>query len=126
MATADGLYIYDARSHALKQILDRDVRVLTGMQSFVAHAPLNLIYVADHSRMVEAEESDRLLYSAADAGAISQNVNLFCASEGLATVVRGLVKRTALAKLLKLRPSQRVILAQSVGYPLGAPQGAHV
>ncbi len=126
VATADGLYLYDARVHTLRQVLARDVRVLTGMQSFVAHAPVNLVYVADYSRMVEAEETDRILYSAADAGAISQNVNLFCASEGLATVVRGLVARSALAKLMKLRPSQHVIVAQSVGYPVGVTGGSHV
>lgn len=119
IATADGLYLYDARSHALMRVLAEDIRIQTGLQSFVADAPVNLVYVADQSRMVEAEEQDRILYSAADAGSISQNVCLFCASEGLATVVRGLVARPALAKLMKLRPSQRVILAQSVGYPAG-------
>jgi len=119
VSTADGLYLYDARNHALKRVLTRDIRVETGLQSFVADAPVNLIYVADHSRMVEATEEDRILYAAADAGFISQNVCLYCASEGLATVVRGLVARSALARLMKLRPSQRVILAQSVGYPAG-------
>lgn len=119
VATADGLYLYDARSHALKRLLTEDIRVQTGLQSFVADALVNLVYVADHSRMVEAEDTDRILYSAADAGTISQNVCLFCASEGLATVVRGMVARPALAKLMKLKPSQRVILAQSVGYPAG-------
>ena len=48
---------------------------------------------------------------------ISQNVYLFCASEGLATVVRGLVDRTALAKALSLPEHRRVVLAQTVGYP---------
>lgn len=117
VSTADALYLYDARNHALKRVLSQDIRSETGLQSFVADAPVNLIYVADHSRMVEATEEDRILYSAADAGCISQNVCLFCASEGLATVIRGLVARSALATLMKLRPSQRVILAQSVGYP---------
>lgn len=119
VATAGGIYLYDARSNVLKPVLTEDVRIQTGLQPFVADAPVNLIYVADYSRMVEAEERDRILYSAADAGFISQNVCLFCASEGLATVVRGRVDRPALAKLMKLRPSQHVILAQSVGYPAG-------
>lgn len=119
LATAEGLYLYDARNHTLKQVLPQDIRVKTGMQPFVADAPVNLVYVADYSRMVEAEETDRVLYSAADAGFISQNVCLFCASEGLATVVRGMVPRNELAKLMKLRPTQRVIFAQSVGYPAG-------
>lgn len=119
VAMVDGLYLYDARSNVLKHVLTEDIRIQTGLQWFVADAPINLIYVADYSRMVEAEERDRILYSAADAGFISQNVCLFCAPEGLATVVRGMVGRPALAKLMKLRPSQHVILAQSVGYPAG-------
>ena len=119
IGTVDGLYVYDARGHALRQLLPQDIRIKTGMQPFVADAPINLVYVADHSRMVEAEESDRILYSAADAGFISQNVCLYCASEGLATVVRGMVPRHELAKLMRLRPNQRVVLAQSVGYPAG-------
>ena len=119
VATADGLYLYDARNHSLRPVLAQDIRVKTGTQSFVADAPVNLVYVADYSRMVEAEETDRILYSAADAGFISQNVCLFCASEGLATVVRGMVPRNELAKLMKLRPNQHVVLAQSVGYPAG-------
>ena len=120
VATADGLYLYDARNHSLRPVLAQDIRVKTGTQSFVADAPVNLVYVADYSRMVEAEETDRILYSAADAGFISQNVCLFCASEGLATVVRGMVPRNELAKLMKLRPNQHVVLAQSVGYPAGS------
>jgi len=119
VATAEGLYLYDARNHSLRPVLAQDIRVKTGTQSFVADAPVNLVYVADYSRMVEAEETDRILYSAADAGFISQNVCLFCATEGLATVVRGMVPRNELAKLMKLRPAQRVVLAQSVGYPAG-------
>ena len=119
VATADGLYLYDARNHSLRPVRAQDIRVKTGTQSFVADAPVNLVYVADYSRMVEAEETDRILYSAADAGFISQNVCLFCASEGLATVVRGMVPRNELAKLMKLRPNQHVVLAQSVGYPAG-------
>ena len=61
------------------------------------------------------EEKD--FYSATDTGFISENVYLYCASEGLATVVRGSIDRPALAKVMKLRPDQKIILAQSVGYP---------
>jgi nitroreductase len=57
------------------------------------------------------------LYSAADTGFIAQNVYLFCASEGLAVVVRGSVDRDALAAALGLGKQQKVILAQTVGYP---------
>ena len=57
------------------------------------------------------------MYTAADVGFISQNVYLFCASENLATVVRGSLDRVSLAKAMKLRPEQKIILAQTVGYP---------
>ena len=117
VATADGLYLYDAKAHALKPVLAEDIRALTGRQPFVQEAPVNLVYVADFSRMGKAKADEKVFYSAADTGFISQNVYLYCASEGLATVVRGLVDRPALAKTMGLRPDQRVILAQSVGYP---------
>ena len=55
-------------------------------------------------------------------GFISQNVYLYCASAGLATVVRGSVDREALAAALKLSASQQIILAQTVGYPAIAAQ----
>jgi nitroreductase len=59
----------------------------------------------------------------ADAGFVSQNVYLFCASEGLATGVRALVDRPALAKALGLPERMVVLLAQSVGYPKKAEEG---
>jgi len=117
VATAEGLYVYDAKAHMLRGVLAEDIRALTGRQTFVGEVPVNLIYVADFSRMVGATDVDKVLYSAAATGFISQNVYLYCASEGLATVIRGLIDRPALAKAMKLRSDQRVILAQSVGYP---------
>jgi SagB-type dehydrogenase family enzyme len=117
-ATADGLYVYDSGAHALREVLARDVRAATGTQDYVAQAPVDLVYVADLSRMAQATAEDKARYSGPDAGFIAQNVYLFCASEGLATVVRGLVDRPALARLMGLAPDQQIILAQSVGYPM--------
>lgn len=117
VATADGLYLYEAKSQALKLILSDDIRALTGRQDFVKEAPVNLIYVADFSRMGTAPKEDKEIYSAADTGFISQNVYLYCASEKLATVVRGSIDKQTLAKAMHLRPDQKIILAQSVGYP---------
>jgi SagB-type dehydrogenase family enzyme len=119
VARKDGLYLLDPKSWTLKRILADDVRAATGMQDFVATAPLNLIYVADLSRTDSQDRQEQRFYSAIDIGFISQNVYLFCASQGLATVVRGLVDRKALAKLMGLRLEQRVIVAQTVGYPRG-------
>jgi SagB-type dehydrogenase family enzyme len=117
VATAQGLFLYDETKHALVPILTDDVREKTGMQPFVKDAPLNLVYVADFAKIVKVSDSDKVMYSAADAAFVSENVYLFCASEGLATVVRGSVERAALAKIMKLRPEQKIVLAQTVGYP---------
>jgi len=117
VAKADGAFLYDAKTNALKPILSEDIRALTGSQAFVKDAPVNLIYVADLARASRGSAEDKTLYTAANAGFISQNVYLYCASEGLATVVRGTVDRTAVAKALKLRPEQKIILAQTVGKP---------
>jgi SagB-type dehydrogenase family enzyme len=117
VAMARGLYLYDAKAHQLNVLLKEDIRAMTGSQTYVKEAPINLIYVVDYSKTGKASDDERQLFCAADVGFISQNVYLFCASEGLATVVRGLVDRPALAKVMKLRPDQKIILTQSVGYP---------
>jgi nitroreductase len=115
-ATAVGLFLYDALGHKLQPVLGEDIRALAGRQAFVKDVPVNLIYVSDLAKMKAAVE-DREFYAGAHAGFIGQNVYLFCASEGLATVVRASIDRPALARRMGLRPEQKITLAQSVGYP---------
>ncbi len=115
VATGEGLFRYDAKQNRLEPVLAQDVRGATGTQSFVATAPVNLVYVANLSKTGSSPNAN--LFTAADAGFIGQNVYLFCASENLATVVRGSIDRVALAKKMRLRPEQKIILAQTVGYP---------
>ena len=117
VALEEGLYLYDAKANELKPILAKDIRGDTGPQPFVAGAPLNLVYVADYTRMGKADDAAKDTYSACDTGFISQNVYLYCASAGLGTVVRGYVDKEALAKTMNLAPTQKVVLAQTVGYP---------
>jgi SagB-type dehydrogenase family enzyme len=117
VATAEGLYVYDAKGNKLDPVLAEDVRAATGMQPFVKDAPLDLVYVADLAKTGKASAEDKNFYTAADVGFIAQNVYLFCASEGLGVVVRGSVDRAALAKVMKLRSDQKILLGQTVGYP---------
>ena len=117
VARKDGLFRFDPANHALLRTGTDDLRAQTGLQPFVADAPVNLIYVCDRSRMRGAAEKDKDFYAATDTGFVSQNVYLFCASEGLATVVRGLVDRDALAEAMGLANDERVVLCQTVGYP---------
>ena len=101
----------------MQPVLAEDLRAKTGMQPFLKDAPVELVYVADYSRMGRGTDEEKNLYSATDTGFIGENVYLFCSSQGLATVVRGSVDRPALAKAMELRPEQKIILAQTVGYP---------
>ena len=113
---AAGLFRYDAAGHALQPVAAADLRSFTGMQDFVGHAPLNLVYVADSSRMSDAGADERVFLAAADTGVIVQNAYLFCAATGLATVVRGLVDRKTLAATMGLGMHERIMLAQTVGF----------
>jgi nitroreductase len=114
---ADGVWLYDPKQHRLEQRLDADIRSQTGMQDFVATAPVNLVYVAHGERMQDISAEDRRLFASVDSGFIGQNVYLFCASEGLATVFRGSVDYRKLATAMQLGEGQFVTFAQTVGYP---------
>ena len=117
VALAEGLYLYDAKENILTPILAKDIRAAVGRQKFTQEAPVNLIFVANLEKMGRADKKSKDFYSATDTGFISQNVYLYCASEGLATVVIGMVDKPRLQGKMKLRPSQHVILTQPVGYP---------
>ncbi len=117
VATATGVFLYDPAGHALVEKGSADVRAATGTQAYVATAPVNLVYLADLAKATGGSDEERLLTAGMDTGFISQNVYLFCAAMGLATVVRAGFDAAALAKALGLAPGQRPILAQCVGYP---------
>ena len=122
-----GTYIYDAAANSLKPVLSGDCRADTGTQPYVKDAAVNLVYVANASRMTRPDfipkpildEAFRVkdYMNWADAAVIAENVYIFAASEGLSAVVRELVDRPALAKTLKLGSEQTITLAQSVGFP---------
>lgn len=117
LASDGGLFLYDAQSNSVKVLSHEDIRGKTGTQNFVKNAPINLIYVADMSKVRRASGGNRTLWVGADCGFIAQNVYLFCASAGLNCVVRGSIDKPALAKAIGLRPDQKIILSQTVGYP---------
>ena len=112
-----GAYLYHAETHSLTLVAGGDLRAKTGTQSFVTRAPLDLVYVADLTRVEARTEEDRGFYTGADCGFIAQNVYLYCASEGLAVVVRASVDKPALAAALGLTENHRIVLSQTVGYP---------
>ena len=118
LAMADGVWIYDPKAHRLVAHLPDDVRAETTLgQDFVKTAPLNIIYVSDAARMGKPSDADRMLNGIADSAVIGENVYLFCASEGLASVFRAAIDYKKLAKAMQLEGEQFVTFAQTVGYP---------
>jgi SagB-type dehydrogenase family enzyme len=113
----EGAYLYEAKENSLKPVAAGDLRRLAGTQDFVDTAPLNLVFVANVIRMKGASPDDLQLYMGADTGFMAENVYLACASEELAVVVRASVERDSLAAALRLTPQQKIVLAQTVGYP---------
>ncbi len=121
-ALPTGLFLYEPERHSLTIVSEKDLRAYTGSQDFVKRAPLNLIYVADFSKMSPVSKTmtdeKRLFLSALETGCMVQNVYLYCASEGLNAVVRDMVDREELAKQMEvLKPEQKIIIVQTVGYP---------
>ncbi len=113
---ADGAFLFEPGPHRLRRVAPGDLRRLTGDQDFAATAPVTLVFVANLSKLADPPEAAARMYAAFDAGCISQNVYLFAASEGLATVVHEL-NREPLARALKLGDGQHIVLAQAVGWP---------
>ena len=114
---ATGAYLYDAAGSTLRPVAGGDLRALAGTQAFVKEAPLTLVFVADTARMKGAPADMQQTYAWADSAFLSENVYLFCASEGLATGVRAMIDRAPLAKALDLKPSQIITLGQCGGMP---------
>lgn len=121
--TTEGVYAYLPQSHALQLVVDGDHRaVLAGppsparTQDFVKDFPVILLFVSDLSRFGMEGERVRLM-AAMDAGFVSENVNLFCASVGLCTVPRASMDEAGVRQLLSLEAHQMPLLNNPVGYP---------
>ena len=116
ITTKKGAFLYLPKEHALKKIVDEDIRPVAGKQDFVAIAAVNLIYVLDFSRAGNGSDVVKTVTAATHCGFIGQNVYLYCASEGLISVFRAYIDKEEITKALKLNENQHVIYCQSVGY----------
>lgn len=117
VVTKEGIYRYDAAKNNLVLITAGDYRKDTGMQPFVGEAPVNIVFVCNKSKINSKSESGLTEATYANSGFISQNIYLFCASEGLSTVVRASIVKEKLAKTMNLTDDQMITLAQTIGYP---------
>jgi hypothetical protein len=117
----EGVFLYDAAKHELKPVAKGDFRKSAGMQDFVFIAPVNLVYVftlrnPKNAPPAPVPEEKRKIWGDVEVGCIVQNVYLYCASEGLATVVRGMIDQKKFSEVIKVKPEQ-IVIAQTIGYP---------
>ncbi len=112
----EGVYRYNARENTLTMTVKGDIRRSAGEQDFVYTAPLNLVYIADLTKMTQTSREAKIVTASADAAFLSQNVYLYCASRDLGTVVRGWYDREEFRAALRLTPDQYITWAQTVGY----------
>jgi SagB-type dehydrogenase family enzyme len=116
----NGVYLYEPKPHRLVPVAQGDHRPLAGTQDFVNTAPVNLVLAArmeKTKKSAEDSDTDILSWVSIEAGAISQNAALYCAANGLNSVLRVGVQREAFAKLVNLPSTAKIILAHTVGYP---------
>ncbi len=106
-------YLYDATEHSLKLVAEGDHRSKVSSQDFVESGDWIIIFAADYDKMFRGDDA----IASVDAGLIAQNIYLYGASEGLGVVVHASIDRDAISKVLKLRPSQHIMIAQTVGIP---------
>lgn len=111
-----GTYIYDAAANKLVCINNEDMRMDTAEQEYVADAPVNLIIVSDTSKITGKTPQGVIESIYSNAGFISENIYLFCASAGLGSVTRAMVPKASLAKKLNLSDAQVITLVHTVGY----------
>jgi nitroreductase len=118
----EGVYLYDSAKHELKPVAKGDFRKLAGMQDFVFITPVNLVYVFTLRNPKESHgpapvpEEKRKIWGDVEVGCMVQNVYLYCASQGLASVVRGMLDQKKFGEIIKVKPEQ-IIVAQTIGYP---------
>ena len=128
VAVKEGVYLYDALNNLLAPTVAGDLRVVAltpGQRGVNAKAPVQLIYVVDVDRLTHTagfqepglqDPEVQKSYYYVDTGLIAGNVYLFAAAQGLAAWFHN-CDRTDLAQRLGLRAEQRVLFAQSIGYP---------
>lgn len=113
--TKEGVYLYNAQKNALDMVAKDDLRSKISQQKFFSTAPVAIVLVANYDRMTQFKKvEDRDFYAAVDAGYISQNIYLGCASANLNTVACGLINRDIIHELLGIT-NGRAMLAHPVG-----------
>jgi len=113
----EGIWFYNPTLHRLEPLVAGDHRPLVAArQTWTTQAPVFILMVSDISRFNHGTDSIKLIRGAMDAGIVSQNISLYCAAVGLETRIRAVMEKEQLHAVMKLKPSQYLMLNNPVGY----------
>jgi len=126
VAKEEGMYLYEPDSHTMTLVAAGDSRSLAigpGQRTSGVNAPVRFIYVVDVDRFKTAGYQEPGLYDPeiqksyyfVDTGLIAQNVYLAASALGLVSWFHN-CNKTRLAKILGLKPHQRALFGQTIGY----------
>ena len=114
----DGAYLYDHTTHTLKGLVRGDFRkAVAAQQEWAALAPVSIVLVANLEKLGDPASVNTRITAGMDAGIVSQNIYIFCAAAGLATVTRGTMNKDELKTVLNLSDTQELMLNNPVGFP---------
>lgn len=112
-----GAYRYDAVDHSLVMLAEGDLRSQVNSQDYTKVSDFSVIFVADYAKMGSGDAQGKAVTAAVDAGFISQNIYLYCASEGLASVVHMTLNKSTISQILSLPATKQIVLGHTVGHP---------
>jgi len=126
VAKEEGTYLYEPDSHTMTLVAAGDSRSLAigpGQRTSGVNAPVSFIYVVDVDKFKTAGYQEPGLYDPeiqksyyfVDTGLIAQNVYLAASALGLVSWFHN-CNKTRLAKILGLKPHQRALFGQTIGY----------
>jgi len=121
LACEQGLFHYDVKGHTLIKVRAGDLRAALAAaahgQSFIAAAPISLVFTAIYERTTSRYGERGIRYVHMDVGHAAENVHLQAVALGLASVPVGAFDDEAVAAVLRFPADQKPIYIIPVGYP---------
>lgn len=117
---APGLYHYRPDTHALELILKGDLRTPVARaclhQTWMAEAPVMVIFAAEYRRCMARYGDRGVRYTHMEVGSASQNLFLQAEALGLAAGIVGAFQDRTLSEILHLPKQHEPLLIMPVGY----------
>ena len=114
-----GVYYYKAQDETLEQVSATDIRPLYAGRNAGALKNPVILLVSDKDKFPPFGEEPRNRFAAMDAGYVSQNIYLYCAANGMATVAcAGGINPKAIQEALGWPETMVALLYHPIGYPV--------